>query len=101
MSNFEKNYLEVPQDNSFNNKQTDVCKMFWLDENHEISKTFQNLRESYSSKVNETIKSGINERIKLKEIMENCELREANANANVIKLAWVHNQLHNYFDEAA
>lgn len=100
MSNFEKNYIEVPQNETYSDKQTDVCKMFWLNKNHEISKTFQNLRESYSSKVNDTIESGINERAKLKEIMVNCELREADANANVIKLAWLHNQLHQYFDEA-
>lgn len=101
MSNFEKNYLEVPQNEIYSDNQTDVCKMFWLDENHEISKTFQNLRESYSSKVNETIESGIIERIKLKEIMVKSELREASANANFVKLTWLHKQLHQYFDEVA
>ncbi len=101
MSNFEKNYVEVPQSDSFSDTQTDVCKMFWLDENHEISKTFQSLKESYSGKINQTLENGIHERAKLKEIMENCELREASANANVIKLAWVHNQLHKYLDEVA
>ncbi len=101
MSNFEKNYVEVPQDEVFSDNQTDICKLYWLDEDHKISKTFQTLRESYSSKVNETIESGVNERMKLKEIMVNCELREANTNANFVKLTWLHNQLHKYFDEAA
>lgn len=101
MSNFEKNYVEVPQEDSIKPNNKNVCEMFWLDENHEISKTFQTLRESYSSKVNETIESGVNERMKLKEIMVNCELREANTNANFVKLTWLHNQLHKYFDEAA
>ena len=87
--------------------------MFWVEQNHEIHKTYLELTQQYQKSVSDILDVSNQQRSQLKSLIATLQQREANAtnelltdnvqedrkNANVIKLASLHNQLDHYFND--
>lgn len=93
------------------NSQEHICKIFWVDENHEIHKTYEQLTQKYKESVGNILDTSHEQRNQLKSLIATLQQREAanetiidnvqedRKNANIIKLAWLHNQLDHYFND--